>query len=90
MSRAAKGRPKIGLGSFAFVAALGAVALVVSCADVDGVTPDCSDAAVCAPSEGDAASASEGNVVPEAAAAAEASTIDGEAELDADAAVDGG
>lgn len=79
MSRAASDRPRIGLVSFVVAALLGAAQLAAGC--VDGVTPDCSDPAVCAPSQGDAALGGDGSaVVPEAGPSAD----DGEAGLDGD------
>lgn len=81
MSPAASGRP-VGLFSFVAAALLGAAQLGASC--VDGVTPDCSDPAACAPSEGDAAVAkTDGGVfVPDGGT----SSDDLEAGLDHDAA----
>ena len=88
MSRAASEWPRVGLVSFVAAAILASAQLGASC--VDGVTPDCSDAAVCAPSEGDAASSGDGSVVlPEAAPSDDASDVDAEAGLDA-ADADGG
>ncbi len=88
MSRAASGWPRGGLVSFVAGALLAAAQLGASC--VDGVTPDCSDPAVCAPSEGDAASSSDGSIVlPDAGPGNDASSTDADAEQgDADA--DGG
>lgn len=88
MSRAASEWPRVGLVSFVAAAILAAAQLGASC--VDGVTPDCSDAAVCAPSEGDAAASGDGSVVvPEAGPVEDASHTDAEAGLDA-ADADGG
>lgn len=77
-------RARGGVVSFAIAALLASTQLAGSC--VDGVTPDCSDAAVCAPSSGRASSDGGGSVViPEASVETGA---DAEAGLDADA--DGG
>jgi hypothetical protein len=81
-------RRRSGVVSFAIAAGLASTQLAGSC--VDGVTPDCSDAAVCAPNQGDASGGSDvGVVVPEASIDAETeAATDAEAGLDADA--DGG
>lgn len=50
VNQAASDRPSRGLLSSVIVAVLAATELGANC--VDGVTPDCSDAAICAPSEG--------------------------------------
>ncbi len=90
MSRPASERPRVGLAAFVVAAVLAAVQLGASC--VDGATPDCSDPAVCAPSEGDASRGEDGSVVlPEAGRGPDASNNDGEDASDAaDADVDGG
>jgi len=90
VSAAASGRPKLGL--VAFVVAPGIAAVQLGGCGVDGVTPDCSDAAVCAPSEGDASKTGDGSaVVPEAASPIDDASAAAEAGLgDADADADGG
>ena len=90
MSRAASEWPRVGLVSFVAAALLAAAQLGASF--VDGVTPDCSDPAVCAPSEGDAASGGDGSVVvPEAGPDDDASSTDADAgQGDSDADDDGG
>ena len=87
MSAAASGRAGLGLVSFVAFAVVGAAQLGASC--VDGVTPDCSDAAACAPSEGDAAAHADGTIpAPEAGPTLDASE-GADADLDA-ADADGG
>lgn len=85
---------RIGLGrasvaSFVVMAALAAAQLGASC--VDGVTPDCSDPAVCAPSEGDAAfdarPAQEASVIP---APPDAAAVDAGRDAEAGDAAEGG
>jgi len=69
-------------GAFAIVALLASVRFVGGC--VDGVTPDCSNPAVCAPSEGDASSSD--SALAEAASDTGTGTTDaGSPDADADA-----
>ncbi|MBX3208626.1 MAG: hypothetical protein KF764_26570 [Labilithrix sp.] len=81
-------KSKVGLASFAASIVLAAAQLGATC--VDGVTPDCSDPAVCAPNPGNVANADASSVVPEGGGdvVPDAGTPDAETELDADA--DGG
>lgn len=81
-------RGRGGLLTFTLATVLASLQLAGSC--VEGVTPDCSDAAVCAPSSGDAAPTSDGSAfVPEAAPSDGGSSIDSTTESDAGADADG-
>lgn len=68
------------LPSATIVALLGALQLVFGC--VEGVTPDCSDAAVCAPSPGESATSDAGE--PSSPTPSEESTTDDAPGDDAD------
>lgn len=72
--------------SFAITSVLAAAQLGASC--VDGVTPDCSDAAACGATDLDASQDSSVIVVPDAAS--EASAADAADDVEAGDAADGG
>jgi hypothetical protein len=79
MNRAASEKSRLGLVSFTAAAALAAAQLGTGC--TDGVTPDCSDATVCAPNSGSGDGGEDGSVVlPEAGAKDGASAIGTDAE----------
>lgn len=76
-------RRKLGILGFSTLAVLAAT-LLGACG-VDGVTPDCSDPAVCAPSAGGTRDA---GVVPEGGGRTDASVTDASGDLDADLSAD--
>jgi hypothetical protein len=87
---AAGARAKLGLVSFAALSVLAAAQLGASC--VDGVTPDCSDPAVCAPGAVGVDGGDEGSstVLPEASTEVDANGADGGDARNDDADTDGG
>ncbi len=76
-------RTKLGILGLSTLAVLAATQL--GACGVDGVTPDCSDPAVCAPSAGGTRDA---DVVPEGGGRTDSSVTDASLDLDADVSAD--
>ncbi|MBX3259873.1 MAG: hypothetical protein KIS78_01355 [Labilithrix sp.] len=81
-------RSKVELVTFAALTALAAAQLGASC--VDGVTPDCSDPAVCAPNPGNQGTDDAGSAAPDAGGEDASDDADDALDADVDADSDGG
>lgn len=82
--------PSVGLVTFAALTVLAATQLGASC--VDGVTPDCSDPAVCAPNPATPGAGDANAPVPDAGGddTSNDAAVEPDADADTDADTDGG